>query len=206
VSDQHSHDHEHEHDHETSAAISNRVKALVATLERRGLVTEAQIDATIATFLTQAQPANGFRAVARAWTDAGFKQRLLADATIAVGELGIDLSHWAPVKIRAVENTPDLHNVIVCTLCSCYPLSLLGPSPTWYKSEAYRSRVVRDPRGVLAEFGLQLPPTKDVRVWDSTSELRYIVVPERPAGTENLSEAELASMITTNGLIGTAVV
>jgi nitrile hydratase len=203
VSDTHAHD--HEHDHDASAAISNRVKALVATLESKGLVTEAEIDATVTSFLTGAQPANGFRAVAHAWTDPGFKTRLLADATTAVGELGIDLSHWAPVKIRAVENTPELHNVIVCTLCSCYPLSLLGPSPTWYKSEAYRSRVVRDPRGVLAEFGVQLPPGKNVRVWDSTSELRYIVVPERPAGTAGLSEAELAALVTTNGLIGTAL-
>jgi nitrile hydratase len=203
VSEAHTHD--HEHDHDVSAAISNRVKDLVATLEGKGLMTEAEIDATIASFLTHAQPANGFRAVARAWTDPDFKRRLLDDANAALAELGIDLRHWAPVKIRAVENTPALHNVIVCTLCSCYPLSLLGPSPTWYKSEAYRSRVVRDPRGVLAEFGVQLPASKSVRVWDSTSELRYIVVPERPAGTAALSEAELASLVTTNGLIGTAL-
>jgi nitrile hydratase len=197
--------HDHEHDHDASAALSNRVKALVATLERKGILTEDAIDATVKTFVAGAQPANGFRAVAHAWTDPAFKARLLADATTAVGELGIDLSHWAPVKIRAVENTPELHNVIVCTLCSCYPLSLLGPSPTWYKSEAYRSRVVRDPRGVLAEFGVALPPGKDVRVWDSTSELRYIVIPERPPATDSMSEAELASLVTTNGLIGTAL-
>ena len=144
--------------------------------------------------------------VARAWVDAAFKQRLLADATSAVGEIGFDLSHWAPVRIRAVENTPVLHNVIVCTLCSCYPLSLLGPSPAWYKSEAYRSRVVRDPRGVLNEFGVHLAPDKEVRVWDSTSEVRYLVVPERPAGTDGLSEAELSGLVSTNGLIGTALV
>jgi nitrile hydratase len=138
--------------------------------------------------------------------DGEFKQRLLTDATSAVGELGVDLSHWAPVRIRAVENTHALHNVIVCTLCSCYPLSLLGPSPTWYKSEAYRSRVVRDPRSVLDEFGVRLAPDKEVRVWDSTSELRYFVVPERPAGTGSLSEAELGELVTTNGLIGTALV
>jgi nitrile hydratase len=197
-------DHDHEHDHNLSAAISNRVKQLVTTLERRGLLTEDDVDATIGSFLGAARPANGFRAVARAWVDAGFKQRLLADATAALGEIGVDLSHWAPVKIRAVENTPALHNVIVCTLCSCYPISLLGPSPAWYKSEAYRSRVVRDPRGVLSEFGLELDPAKEVRVWDSTSELRYIVVPEQPAGTEGRSEAELAELVTTNGLIGTA--
>ena len=196
---------DHEHDHETSAEVSNRVKRLIVTLERRGILTEAEVDATIQNFLSSARPANGFRVVARAWMDAGFKQRLLADATSAVGELGVDLSHWAPVRIRAVENTSAVHNVIVCTLCSCYPLSLLGPSPAWYKSEAYRSRVVRDPRGVLQEFGVHLDPAKDVRVWDSTSELRYMVVPQRPAGTEALTEAQLAERVTTNGLIGTAL-
>jgi len=198
--------HSHEHDHNASAAISNRVKQLIGTLERRGILTEDQVDATIRTFLSSARPANGFSVVARAWVDATFKQRLLADATSAVGEIGVDLSHWAPVRIRAVENTPVLHNVIVCTLCSCYPLSLLGPSPTWYKSEAYRSRVVRDPRGVLNEFGVYLAPDKEVRVWDSTSEVRYLVVPERPAGTDGRSEAELAGLVSTNGLIGTALV
>jgi nitrile hydratase len=198
--------HSHEHDHEASAAISNRVKHLIGTLERRGILTESQVDATIHSFLSKARPANGFRVVARAWVDGEFKQRLLTDATSAVGELGVDLSHWAPVRIRAVENTHALHNVIVCTLCSCYPLSLLGPSPTWYKSEAYRSRVVRDPRSVLDEFGVRLAPDKEVRVWDSTSELRYFVVPERPAGTGSLSEAELGELVTTNGLIGTALV
>jgi nitrile hydratase len=206
MSHPHEHEHEHEHDHNASAAISNRVKQLVTTLERHGLLTEDDVDATVRTFLGAARPANGFRAVARAWVDAGFKQRLLADATTALGEIGVDLSHWAPVKIRAVENTPTVHNVIVCTLCSCYPLSLLGPSPSWYKSEAYRSRVVRDPRSVLSEFRLELGPTKEIHVWDSTSELRYIVIPERPAGTDRLSEAELAELVTTNGLIGTAVV
>jgi nitrile hydratase len=200
------HDHDHEHDHDASAAISNRVKQLVATLERRALLTEDAIDGTIRTFLGAAQPANGFRLVARAWVDPRFKERLLADATSAVTELGIDLSHWAPVRLRAVANTPVLHNVIVCTLCSCYPLSLLGPSPAWYKSEAYRSRVVRDPRGVLDEFGVQLAAGKEIRVWDSTSEVRYVVIPERPAGTETLNEAELAALVTTNGLIGTALV
>jgi len=198
--------HDHEHDHETSAEISNRVKRLIGTLERRGILTEEHVDATIQSFLSHARPANGFRVVARAWVDGEFKQRLLADATSAVSELGVDLSHWAPVCIRAVENTSVLHNVIVCTLCSCYPISLLGPSPAWYKSEAYRSKVVRDPRGVLEEFGVRLAPEKEVRVWDSTSELRYIVVPERPAGTDGFSEVALAELVTTNGLIGTALV
>jgi nitrile hydratase subunit alpha len=204
VSDGHSHD--HEHDHDASAAISNRVKALVATLERKGLVSEAEIDATVTRFVTGAQPANGFRAVAHAWTDPGFKARLLTDATAAVGELGIDLSHWAPVKIRAVENTPELHNVIVCTLCSCYPLSPLGPSPTWYKSEAYRSRVVRDPRGVLREFGFELDPTTRISVWDASAESRYLVLPRRPDGTDGDDEEALAARVTRNGLIGVAAV
>jgi nitrile hydratase len=131
---------------------------------------------------------------------------LLDDANAAIGELGIDLSHWAPVKLRVVENTPRLHNLIVCTLCSCYPIALLGPSPSWYKSEAYRARAVRDPRGVLAEFGVSLPPDVRIAVWDSTAEARYMVLPQRPADTEKMSENELAALVTRNGLIGTALV
>jgi nitrile hydratase len=194
------------HDHEASAAASNRVKQLVAQLERRGIVEEAALDAVVEEFLLRANPANGKRVVARAWVDAQFKARLLDDASAAVAEIGIDMSHWSPVKLRAVENTAGLHNVIVCTLCSCYPIALLGPSPAWYKSEAYRSRVVRDPRSVLAEFGLQLPATTKITVWDSTAETRYIVIPQRPAGTEHLAEERLAALVTRNGLIGTAAV
>jgi len=167
-------------------------------------VRESELDAVVENFLLHATPANGKRVVARAWIDAAFKARLLDDAGAAVEELGIDMSHWAPVKLRAVENTPRRHNLIVCTLCSCYPIALLGPSPAWYKSEAYRSRAVRDPRGVLAEFGVTLPEDVEVRVWDSTAELRYLVIPEQPAGTEELSEDELAALVTRNGMIGTA--
>jgi nitrile hydratase subunit alpha len=196
----------HSHDHERSAAVSNRVKTLVAQLERRNVLQESALDVVVEDFLLHATPANGKQVVARAWTDAGFKERLLADAGAAVPELGIDMSHWAPVKLRAVENTPQRHNLIVCTLCSCYPIALLGPSPAWYKSEAYRSRAVRDPRGVLAEFGVTLAPGVEIEVWDSTAETRYIVLPQRPAATERLAEDELAALVTRNGLIGTGLV
>jgi len=196
----------HVHDHERSAAISNRVKRLVSALEKRGVLQETALDRVVEEFLLHGTPANGKRVVARAWVDDGFKARLLNDASAAVAEIGIDMSHWSPVKLRAVENTASQHNVIVCTLCSCYPIALLGPSPAWYKSEAYRSRVVRDPRGVLAEFGLELPSQTHVTVWDSTAETRYIVLPQRPPNTEGRSEAELAALVTRNGLIGTASV
>jgi nitrile hydratase len=193
------------HDHESSAVTSQRVKNLVAALEARSILSEAELDETVEKFLLHSKPANAFAIIARAWTDPAYKARLLGDANAAAAELGVDLSHWSPVKLRAVENTPRVHNLIVCTLCSCYPIALLGPSPKWYKSEAYRSRVVRDPRGVLAEFGVDVPQSKHITVWDSTAELRYFVVPERPAGTGDLSERQLAQMITRNGLIGTAL-
>ncbi|GAC1654599.1 MAG: nitrile hydratase subunit alpha [Vulcanimicrobiaceae bacterium] len=193
------------HDHEKSGALSNRVKTLVATLESRGMLSETQLDATVEGFLTHSKPANAFRMVARAWVDADYKKRLLADASAAAQEVGVDLSHWAPVRLRAVENTDDMHNVIVCTLCSCYPIALLGPSPSWYKSEAYRSKVVRDPRGVLQEFGVHLDESKTITVWDSTAEVRYMVLPQRPANTAALSETELAALPTRNGIIGTAL-
>jgi nitrile hydratase len=194
------------HVHETSADSSNRVKALVAALEAAEVLTERELDFAVESFLARAQRANGARIVARAWVDDAFRARLLADGNAAVAELGIDLAHWAPVKLRVVANEPGKHNLIVCTLCSCYPLALLGPSPAWYKSEAYRSRAVRDPRGVLAEFGTQLAADAEITVWDSTAEVRYLVVPERPAGTAGASEAQLAELVTRNGLIGTALV
>ncbi|HZY99799.1 MAG TPA: nitrile hydratase subunit alpha, partial [Candidatus Baltobacteraceae bacterium] len=181
-------------------------KRLVAELERRDVLRESALDDVVDTFLLNATPANGKRAVARAWSDASFRARLLEDAGEAVAEIGIDMSHWAPVKLRAVENTAERHNLIVCTLCSCYPIALLGPSPTWYKSEAYRSRAVRDPRGVLAEFGITLVPEVQIAVWDSTAETRYIVIPMRPSATETFSEDELAALVTRNGMIGTALV
>ena len=196
----------HGHDHTSSAATSNRVKALVAQLEARSILTEAQLDETVEKFLLHAKPANAFAMVARAWIDPAYKARLLNDASAAALELGVDMSVWAPVKLRAVENTDEVHNMIVCTLCSCYPIALLGPSPTWYKSEAYRSKAVRDPRGTLEEFGVKLPPHKHITVWDSTAEQRFMVLPQRPTGTDNLTEVELAKLVTRNGLIGTALV
>ena len=196
----------HIHDHEHSAAVSQRVKSLVAELDRRGITTETELDALVEDFLMHSRPENGYRVVAHAWSDPEFKLRLLNDANAAVAELGIDLSYWSPVQLRVVENTPHLHNLIVCTLCSCYPIALLGPSPTWYKSDAYRARAVRDPRGVLAEFGTSLPAETNVTVWDSTADVRYMVLPQRPPGTEGFTESELASLVTRNGLIGTALV
>jgi nitrile hydratase len=208
-------DNEHVHDHDqpgepghggaTSAALSTRVNALVAGLERRGLTSETEIAATLERFLAGAGPNNGARLVARAWMDAGFKSLLLADANAAITQSGLDLSHWAPVKIRAVENTADVHNIVVCTLCSCYPIGLLGPSPGWYKSEAYRSRVVREPRAVLREFGCVIPPNVQIRVWDSTAELRYLVVPRRPSGSAGRTEAQFAELVTRDALIGVSV-
>jgi nitrile hydratase len=202
----HDHDHDHGHEgHEESRSMASRVGALVEKLEAKGIVTEAELDAAITAFLENTQRAGGPALVARAWVDAAFRARLLENANSALDEMRIDMSHWAKVKLRAVENTERVHNVIVCTLCSCYPVALLGPSPTWYKSLAYRSRVVREPRAVLAEFGLTLEPNIDVRVWDSTAELRYIVVPRRPAGTDGMSEDALAKLVSRDSLIGTAV-
>jgi len=198
--------HDHAHDHEGSATMAERVRGLVEKLEKKGLVTDAQIDQTVTAFLAHAGPSNGAALVARAWVDPAFKARMLDDANAALDELGIDMSHWARVTLRAAENTERVHNVIVCTLCSCYPIALLGPSPSWYKSAAYRARVVREPRAVLAEFGVALDPTIEIRVWDSTAELRYVVIPRRPAGTESLSERELAALVTRDALIGTALV
>lgn len=196
----------HIRDHEHSAHISQRVKALIARLESEGVTTERDLDSLVESFLANARPENGYRIVARAWTDPHFKQRLLDDANAAVAELGVDLSHWAPVRLRVVENTNDVHNLIVCTLCSCYPIALLGPSPSWYKSEAYRARAVCEPRAVLHEFGVDLSERTRVVVWDSTAEARYMVLPQRPARTGGLSESELAALVTRNGLIGTALV
>ena len=200
------HDHAHPQDAATSASAENtrRVNALVARLERAGIVGERELSATLDAFLAASGPANGARLVARAWTDPAFKALLLTDANAAIAQAGIDLTHWAAVKMRAVENTARVHNVIVCTLCSCYPIALLGPSPHWYKSEAYRSRVVREPRAVLREFGCAIPDDVQIRVWDSTAELRYFVVPLRPPGTQGRSEVALAQLVTRDALIGVA--
>ena len=190
-------------DHE-DASISRRVRRLETLLEEKGVVTAGAVDEVLDAFLAGVSPANGARVVARAWTDEAYKERLLTDGTAAVQELGFMDGSFQ--RLRVVENTDATHNVIVCTLCSCYPLPLLGPSPGWYKSEAYRSRVVREPRSVLAEFGLQLPTAMEITVWDSSAESRYMVLPRRPAGTESLSEDELAALVSRNALIGTAAV
>jgi len=190
-------------DHE-DASISRRVRRLETLLEEKGIVPGGAVDEVLDAFLSGASPVNGARVVARAWTDEAYRARLLTDGTAAVKELGFMDGSFQ--RLRVVENTDATHNVIVCTLCSCYPLPLLGPSPGWYKSEAYRSRVVREPRSVLAEFGLTLPAATDITVWDSSAETRYMVLPLRPAGTESLTEDELAALVTRNALIGTAAV
>jgi nitrile hydratase len=192
------------HEHE-SLPVAARVRRLEERLIAAGLASDEEIDELLTRFYAGAYPVNGARIVARAWTDDGFRDRLLADGSAAAAELGFG-PQTSDFQLRAVANRPDRHNVIVCTLCSCYPLSLLGPSPGWYKSLAYRSQAVRDPRAVLAGFGLDLPAATRIDVWDSTSEIRYLVVPVRPDGTDGLGPDELAALVTRNGLIGTAAV
>jgi nitrile hydratase len=197
------HDHEHSHDHEHQAVPSDltlRVKALESLLVEKGLVDPAALDALVDTFENKIGPRNGARVVARAWSDPAYKKRLLSDAPSALAELGFT-SHQGEHMV-VLENTPKVHNLVVCTLCSCYPWPVLGLPPVWYKSAPYRSRAVIDPRGVLAEFGLKLPEDVEVRVWDSTAELRYIVLPERPAGTENFTEDQLAELVSRDSMIG----
>lgn len=193
-------------EHHDDAAISRQVRRVETLLEERGVVDGATLDAILDAFLTRGDPANGQRIIARAWTDGAFRERLLADANAAVAELGYTAGGIQAQLLRVVENTADVHNVVVCTLCSCYPIGLLGPSPSWYKSEAYRSRVVRDPRAVLAEFGFVPPDGTEIQVWDASAETRYLVLPRRPAGTDDLGEEELARLVTRNGMIGTAPV
>jgi nitrile hydratase len=203
----HGQEHTHDHDHDHQVVPSDpalRVKALESLLVEKGLVDPTTLDALVDAFEHKLGPRNGARVVARAWVDSAYKQRLLADATAAIAELGF-ASHQGE-RIVALENTPKLHNLIVCTLCSCYPWPLLGLPPRWYKSAPYRSRAVIDPRGVLHEFGLDLPEDAEVRVWDSTAEVRYIVLPERPAGSEKLSEEELAALVTRDAMVGVAKV
>src|SRR6201988_2253067 len=195
------------HDHEHQAAPSDlalRVKALESLLVQKGLVDPAALDALIDAYEHKIGPRNGARLVARAWVDPEFKKRLLADAGSAAAEFGY-VPHGKE-HLVALENTPEWHNLVVCTLCSCYPWPVLGLPPVWYKSAPYRSRAVAHPRGVLEEFGTVLPDEVEVRVWDSTSELRYLVLPERPAGTDNWSEDELAALVTRNAMIGVAKV
>jgi nitrile hydratase len=196
-----------DHDHEHQAVPSDltlRVKALESLLVEKGLVDRAALDALVDTYEHKVGPRNGARVVARAWVDPTYKQRLLSDGTAAIAELGYHGEQGA--HLRVVENTPKVHNLIVCTLCSCYPWPVLGLPPVWYKSAPYRSRAVIDPRGVLRELGTELPEDVEVRVWDSTADQRYFVLPERPAETGKLSEDELAALVTRDAMIGVAKV
>jgi nitrile hydratase len=186
----------------TGAAL--RVKALEELLAEKGLVDPAGIDSIVDTYETKVGPRNGARVVAKAWTDPAFRKRLLENATAAVAELGYGGPEGG--HLVAVENTPKVHNMVVCTLCSCYPWPVLGLPPVWYKSFAYRSRAVRDPRGLLRDFGLTIPEDVEVRVWDSSAEQRYLVIPERPKGSERMNEDELAELVTRDSMIGVAKV
>ena len=185
---------------ESYAAL--RTKALESLLVEKGLMTTDVIDTVVRAYEQDIGPLNGARVVARAWVDPAYKQRLLADGTSAIAELGFGGRQG--VDMVVLENSPTVHNVVVCTLCSCYPWPVLGLPPSWYKSYAYRARVVREPRAVLREFGLELPASVEIRVWDSNSDIRYMVLPERPAGTEHLSEADLVPLVTRDAMIGVA--
>jgi nitrile hydratase len=213
-----SHEHEHHHHHQDDdddvqehrehgaplSAVELRVRALESLLVDKGLVDPAALDALIDNYETKVGPRNGAKIVARAWVDPAFKRRLLEDATAAVAEHGF--VGRQSEKLVVVENTPQVHNMVVCTLCSCYPWAVLGLPPVWYKSAPYRARAVIDPRGVLSELGVSVPADREVRVWDSTAEIRYLVLPERPAGTEGMSEPELAELVTRDAMIGVATV
>jgi nitrile hydratase subunit alpha len=195
--------HDHEADHQAVPSDpALRAKALESVLVAKGLVDRAALDAVVDAYEHQIGPRNGARVIARAWVDPAYKQRLLSNATAAIAELGyggVEGEHMV-----VVENTARVHNLVVCTLCSCYPWPVLGLPPVWYKSAAYRSRSVIDPRGVLREFGLELAPDVEVRVWDSTAELRYLVLPERPAGSGALSEEQLAALVSRDSMVGVA--
>jgi nitrile hydratase len=199
------HDHDHDHAHEGSALsdIALRVRALEDLLVEKGVVERAALDKIVETYETAIGPRNGARVVARAWCDPAYKQRLLTDATAAIAELGFRGLQGENMVV--VENTAAIHNIVVCTLCSCYPWPVLGLPPVWYKSAPYRSRVVKDPRGVLREFGVTLAEETEVRVWDSTAEIRTMVLPMRPAGSDGESEDALAARVTRDGMIGTAL-
>lgn len=199
-------DHHHDHSHEHGSELSEtqlRVRALETILTEKGYIDPAALDAIVETYETKVGPRNGSLVVAKAWSDPAFRQALLKDATAAVATLG----HVSPVgdHLVAVENTPQRHNMIVCTLCSCYPWEMLGLPPVWYKSPPYRSKAVLDPRGTLADFGLTLPEGQRIRVWDSTAETRFLVIPMRPSGTEGWSEDKLASIVNRDAMIGTGL-
>jgi nitrile hydratase len=205
----HDHDHGHEHEHDSAhppsgvSPLELRVRALETVLTEKGYVDPAALDALIDAYQWKIGPRNGARVVARAWCDPEFRRWLLEDATAAIASLGF--SGRQGEHMVAVENTADLHNLVVCTLCSCYPWSVLGLPPTWYKSAPYRARAVKDPRGVLREFGVELPASTQIRIWDSTAEVRYLVVPQRPLGTGHLSESDLAALVTRDSMIGTGL-
>jgi nitrile hydratase len=190
-------------DHSELSDVERRVHALETVMTQKGYIDPAALDVLIDTYQTKVGPRNGARVVARAWVDPVFRERLMRDATTAIAELGY--SGRQGEHMIAVANAPGRHNIVVCTLCSCYPWPVLGLPPVWYKSAPYRSRVVRDPRSVLAEFGVTLPASTEIRVWDSTAEVRYLVIPERPAGTERLSEEALAALVTRDSMIGTGL-
>ena len=190
--------------HQSDDELALRVRAIESLLLEKGILSDGLVDAVAAAYETDIGPLNGARVVARAWTDPDFKERLLADGASAIAELGfggLEADH-----LTVVENTPSTHNVVVCTLCSCYPWPILGLPPTWYKSTAYRARVVREPRAVLAEFGLRIDPEREIRVWDSSSDIRYMVLPQRPHGTEHLDEEQLVALINRDAMIGVAEV
>jgi nitrile hydratase len=199
----HGHEDGHEHEPSTLGVMELRVRALETVLAQKGYIDPAALDVLIDTYQTKIGPRNGARVIARAWCDEEFRRRLLDDATAAIASLGF--SGRQGEHMVAVENTPDVHNLVVCTLCSCYPWPILGLPPTWYKSAPYRARVVKDPRGVLEDFGVSLPETVRIRIWDSTAEVRYLVVPQRPAGSLHLTERELADLVTRDSMIGTGL-
>ena len=200
-----SHDHDHDHDDGMSHldAMDLRVRALETVLTQKGYIDPAALDVLVDTYQTRIGPRNGARVVARAWADPAFAAWLQADATAAIASLGYTGRQGE--HMVAVFNTADTHHLVVCTLCSCYPWPVLGLPPTWYKSAPYRSRAVQDPRGVLADFGVQLPASTQLRVWDSTAEVRYLVIPQRPAGTDSLGEDQLADLVTRDSMIGTGL-
>ena len=202
----HDHSHEHPHDHDDHSELGEmdlRVRALETVLTKKGYIDPAALDVLIDTYQTQIGPRNGARVVAKAWSDPVYADWLQRDATAAIASLGYTGRQGE--HMVAVFNTPEEHHMVVCTLCSCYPWSVLGLPPTWYKSAPYRSRAVKDPQGVLADFGVRLPEGTGIRVWDSTAEVRYLVIPQRPAGTEALSEAQLAELVTRDSMIGTGL-
>jgi nitrile hydratase len=210
TNDRRTHDHEHDDDvpehRDHDAPLSDvelRVRALESLLVDKGLVDPAALDAIVDTYETKVGPRNGAKIVARAWVDPAYRQRLLDDGTAAAVELGFEGARSEQLVV--VENSPQVHNLVVCTLCSCYPWAVLGLPPVWYKSAPYRARAVIDPRGVLSELGLQVPVDREVRVWDSTSEIRYLVLPEQPAGTDGWPEERLAELVTRDAMIGVAM-